>query len=147
MAIGLKIVEGDFVLDNSGLVEMLTPAEKCSRDIGKLLITKSEYVGNETTYSRYNSQYGTEIDNKLLYAGVSRSIIRDTVITKLNESLTYYVSLQELRNNLDIEEVLTGFDFDVFFDSYDPTTLLINMRFQTLTADQQTLAQFEQKVV
>jgi len=147
MAIGLKIIDGDFIVDSGGIVQMLTPAEKCSRDIGKLLITKSEYIGNETTYSRYNPQYGTEIDNKLLYAGVSRSIIRDTVITKLNEALTYYVSLQESRNNLDLEEILTGFDFDVFFDSYDPTTLLINMRFQTLTADQQTLEQFEQKVV
>ena len=44
MAIGLKIIDGDFIVDSGGIVQMLTPAEKCSRDIGKLLITKSEYM-------------------------------------------------------------------------------------------------------
>jgi hypothetical protein len=147
MAIGLKIVNGDFVLDNSGQVQMLNVAEKCRRDIGKFLITESEYANNETTYYRYNPQYGTEINNKILYEGLPRSAIRDTVVTKLNEALRYYVTNQETRNNLDLEEILTGFDFDVFFDSFDPTKLLIDIRFQTLTADEETLGQFEQRVV
>lgn len=147
MAIGLNMVDGDFVVDPGGMVQMLTSSEKCRRDIGKLLIVESEYVGNETTYYRYNPQYGTEINNKLLYQGLSRPIIRDVVVMKLNEALTYYITLQESRNNLELEEILTGFDFDVFFNSYDPSTLLIDIRFQTLTADQQTLGQFEQRVV
>lgn len=147
MAIGLKIVDGDFVLDPSGVVEMLNSSEKCSRDIGKFVITESEYVNNETTFYRYNPLYGTEINNKILYSGLPRSSIRDVVVMKLNEALTYYISLQENRNNLNLEEIITDFNFDVFFDSIDPSKLIITIRFQTLSASEQILGQFEQRVV
>ncbi|HRZ18859.1 MAG TPA: hypothetical protein P5136_02270 [Methanofastidiosum sp.] len=151
MAVGLKIVSGDVVLDYSGTLQLLTSTEKCNRDIGKLLITDTEFEKpqNKTSpiYLRYNPAYGTELNNKLLYAGLSKMSIKDTVIIKLNEALSNYIKLQEKRNNLDLEEIITNINFEVIFDSINPSTLLITIHYQTLSGDDQILGQYEQEVV
>ena len=95
MAVGLKFIEGDFVITPSGNIEIVEQSKKCARDLGKMAVTNKEFYGNETTYSRYNPNYGTELNNRSLYAGLSRQSIRDTVIQLLNQAFTYYKVLQE----------------------------------------------------
>ena len=146
MAVGINIISGDVVITEHGTFDMLSPAQKCSRDLKKFLLTSTEFYDNKTTYPRYNPTYGTELDNKLLYSGLSRQGIIDTVTMKLNEALNNYISLQEKRVNLDLQEVITNITFDVLFSIDDPTTLLISILYQTISGNVITLETFSQKV-
>src|SRR5271157_2878356 len=116
MAAGLTWVNGDFILDASGTVPVVTSTNKCTRDLGKMLVTSTEFGGNETSYTRYNPNYGTELNNLALYRGLSRSAIRDVVLMKLNEAIAGYIILQESRANLEIGEIITYVTTDAVFD-------------------------------
>jgi hypothetical protein len=146
MAVGLQIVEGDIVFNESGCLEILNPAQKCSRDFSKMLITESENDNNTTSYYRYNPSYGTDLNNKLLYAGLSRVGVHDMMIFKLNASIKNYLVQQEQRRNLDLEEIITGVNFEVLFDSDDLRKLLVDIRYSTLNETNTSLGQFIQTI-
>ena len=82
MAVGLQIVDGDFVVNASGTLATLLPSQKCARDLGKVLVTEIEDSNNETEYYRYNPTYGTALNNTLLYNNISRVAARDSGIWK-----------------------------------------------------------------
>jgi hypothetical protein len=147
MAMGLKIIGGDIVINPSGQVEIIEQTDKCLRDLGKMLITDKEYVYNVTAYSRYNPNYGTELNNHALYRGLGRSSIRDTIIILLNQAIKNYVILQESRFNLDIGEIITNLKFDVFFDIEDMRNLVIEIKVSTaLSNGEISLGQFTQTI-
>jgi len=131
VAVGLKIIDGDFVINRSGQVETVVESEKCKRDLHKMLMTSAEYPGNTTTFERYNPNYGTQLDNLSLYQGLSRLAIRDTVIQLLNEAIASYITLQESRTNLSIGEVITYINFDVFYNVDDIRELVVRITFGT----------------
>lgn len=131
MAVGLKIINGDFTINASGAVDVVTETEKAIRDFGKMLVTKKEYPENLTTYTRYNPTYGTELDNRSRYAGLSRSTIRDVVISLLNEGIVNYISLQEKRTNLSLGEIVTSVNFDAFYDIEDKRNLVVPITIST----------------
>ena len=131
MAVGLKIVNGDFSINASGTVDVVTESEKAIRDFGKMLITKKEYPENLTTYTRYNPNYGTELDNRSRYAGLSRTAIRDVVISLLNEGIINYIALQESRTNLSLGEIITSVNFDAFYDIQDKRNLVVPITIST----------------
>lgn len=131
MAVGLKIVEGDFIINPSGSVAVVEQNEKCSRDFGKMLVTSKEFIGNTTSFDRYNSDYGTELENRSMYFGLSRMSIRDVVILLLNQAISNYLKLQEGRNNLDYGEVITEVDFNVYYDVQDLRNLMVDIKFKT----------------
>lgn len=147
MAVGMKIVNGDFVIGQSGGIEMVDQADKGTRDFGKMLLTGKEYPNNTTTYNRYNPNYGTELENKSQYVGLSRMGKRDSVIMLLNEAIASYLKLQESRDNLDFGEVITNVDFEVFYDVRDMRNLIIDIKFETAYGGQPiSLGQFVQNV-
>jgi hypothetical protein len=146
MAVGLKMINGDVVINESGCFEIVNPAQKCSRDFGKMLVTDAEFENNVTTYYRYNPDYGTQLNNKLLYNGLSRLAVHDMVVFKLNESISNYIQKQEQRRNLNLEEVITNVDFDVLFDSTDLRRLLIDIKYSTLYETDVTAGQYIQTV-
>jgi hypothetical protein len=137
MAAGLKIVDGDIVIQSSGMIETTSGSRKCLRDFAKMVTTKSEFASNESsTYTssineassvstRYNPSYGTELDNFALYRGLSRAAARDMVIMKLNEAIDNYLRLQESRTNLELGEIISYVNFDVVYDTSDMRRLLI----------------------
>ena len=131
MAVGLKIAGGDFIINPSGQVEIVEQSDKCSRDFGKMIITDTEYPGNATPYYRYNPDYGTQLNNKNMYRGLSRMAVRDTVIMLLNEAINAYLRLQEGRTNLDYGEIITGVEFDVYYNVRDLRVLIVDIRFKT----------------
>jgi len=137
MAIGLKIIDGDFIINNSGTVDTVTEVEKATRDFGKMLITKKEYTDNTTTFTRYNPLYGTELDNGARFRGLSRASIRDTVISLLNEAIVEYLALQEKRDNLSIGEIITSVDFDAFYDAQDMRNLVLPIKFTSASGSQE----------
>jgi len=147
MAVGLKMVNGDFVINQSGKVAMVNEVDKCTRDFGKMLITEKEHADNTTIYERYNPDYGTELNNKSLYTGLSRMGKRDIVIITLNSAISSYLKLQESRDNLDFGEVITGVDFDAFYDVRDMRNLIIDIKFETAYGSEPiSLGQFVQNV-
>ena len=147
MATGLKIINGDFVINDSGSVETLLSKEKCARDLGKMLITEKENTSNETSYYRYNSTYGTDLNNQLNYQGLSRPMIKDIVTILVNQAITNYISLQEGRTNLSIDEIITGVNFTVLYNSEDLKIILIDIKYTTLASNsEQSLGQFVQNV-
>ena len=147
MAVGMKIVNGDFVINQSGGIDMVEETAKGTRDFGKMLITGKEYPNNTTTYDRYNPEYGTELDNKSQYVGLSRMGKRDSVIMLLNNAIATYLKLQESRSNLDFGEVITNVEFDAFYDVRDMRNLIIEIKFETAYGGQPiSLGQFVQNV-
>ena len=147
MAVGMKIVNGDFVINQSGGIDMVEETAKGTRDFGKMLITGKEYPNNTTTYDRYNPEYGTELDNKSQYVGLSRMGKRDSVIMLLNSAIATYLKLQESRSNLDFGEVITNVEFDAFYDVRDMRNLIIEIKFETAYGGQPiSLGQFVQNV-
>ena len=147
MAVGMKIVNGDFIINQSGGIEMVEETAKGTRDFGKMLITGKEYPNNTTTYDRYNPEYGTELDNKSQYVGLSRMGKRDSVIMLLNNAIATYLKLQESRSNLDFGEVITNVEFDAFYDVRDMRNLIIEIKFETAYGGQPiSLGQFVQNV-
>lgn len=147
MAVGLKIVNGDFILDHAGSIVMVEQVDKCTRDFGKMLITDKEYADTTTTYDRYDPDYGTELNNKSRYVGLSRMGKRDAIIMILNEDVAAYLKLQESRSNLDFGEVITNVDFEVFYDARDMRNLIIEINFETAYGGQPvSLGQYIQNV-
>jgi hypothetical protein len=148
MAIGLKFIEGDFVITPSGNIEIVQQAEKCGRDLGKMVVTNKEFADNETTYLRYNPTYGTELNNRGLFSGLSRQSIRDMVIYLLNEAFEIYKTLQENRQNLDVGEIITGITMEVYYDLEDLRNLIIEIKYSTAYSNQEiTLGQYVQPIV
>ena len=131
MAVGLKMISGDFIINNSGTLDIVTETDKAVRDFGKMLITKKEYQENITTFTRYNPTYGTELDNRSKYSGLSRAAIRDVVVTLLNEAITNYIALQEQRTNLSVGEIVTSVNFDAFYDIEDKRNLVVPITFSS----------------
>ena len=147
MAVGLKMVGGDFVINGSGKVEIVRHTDKCTRDFGKMLLTSKEYEGNETEYSRYNPNYGTELENRSLYSGLSRMSIREVIIGLLNKAIADYIRLQESRDNLDIGEIITNVNLDVYYDADDLRSLIVDISFGTAYGGGEiSLGQFTQSV-
>jgi hypothetical protein len=147
MAAGLKIVGGDFVINASGKVEIVQQTDKCTRDFGKMLVTRTAFAGNETSFDRYNKDYGTELENKSLYFGLSRMAVRDVVIGLLNSAIKRYIALQETRDNLDIGEIVTNVNFEVFYDSADLRNLIIDIKFTTAqNPNEISVGQFNQPI-
>lgn len=147
MAIGIKVVNGDFVINNSGTLDLIGPSDKCSRDFGKMLSTKTEYVGNETSFYRYNPSYGTQLDNNTMFSGMHRDTIKDVIILLLNEAMSDYLKLQESRGNLSIEEVITGVRFDAYYDPLEPAILRLDIKYSTIIGDDQSPGTYMQRIV
>ena len=146
MAVGINVVNGDFVINPSGTLETLLPSQKCVRDLGKVILTEIENPNNETEYYRYNPTYGTYLNNTLLYNNLSKTAARDAIVLGLNTALAKYISLQESRLNLDMDEIITGINFDVFFNVEDEKEIIINIKYTTLSSGEQTLGQFTQTI-
>ena len=147
MAVGLKIINGDVVISNAGTLEIVEQNAKCSRDFGKMLITDKEYEGNVTPYYRYNPKYGTELNNRRLFRGLSRTTMRDTVISILNDAINTYLRLQEARNNLDLGEIIRYVNFEVYFDVENLANLLIEIKFATAYSNEEVnLGQYSQSI-
>jgi hypothetical protein len=112
-----------------------------------MLITDKEYADTITTYDRYDPDYGTELNNKSRYTGLSRMGKRDAIIMILNEDVASYLKLQESRSNLDFGEVITNVDFEVFYDARDMRNLIIEINFETAYGGQPiSLGQYIQNV-
>lgn len=146
MAVGLQIVNGDFVIDDNGAIVFVGPADKCARDLGKLLLTKKEYTDNTKDTYRYNPDYGTELDNSAQYRNLSRESTREVIIMLLNEALARYLKLQENRLDLNIEEIITKVKIDAYYDYYNLSNLIIDIKYSTILSEDQTPGLFLQTI-
>ena len=146
MAIGLQISNGDFTIDDNGAIVFVGPADKCSRDFGKMLQTKKEYADNTKSLYRYNSDYGTELDNSAMYRNLSREATRDVIIILLNEAIARYLKLQEGRMDLDIEEIITKVKIDAYYDYYNLSNLILDIKYSTILSEDQTPGLYMQTI-
>lgn len=147
MAVGLKVINGDIIINSAGKLDIVEESDKGSRDFGKMLITSKEFPSNKTSYSRYNPNYGTELSNKDLFTGLSRVMVRDLVISLLNEAIKDYLALQEARANLDLGEVITGVNFDVYYNAEDMRQLIIDINFTNVVSSSPiSLGQYVQSI-
>ena len=147
MATGLTIVNGDFVINGSGQVDTVSQEDKCIRDFGKMIATDREFFGNETSYDRYNPNYGIELNNSSLFYGLSRLAVRDIVISILNQDIRDYLTMQENRNNLDLGEIITSVNLEAYYDVEDLRNIILEIRIKTAYSGQEiSLGQFNQSV-
>ena len=130
MAIGVKIVDGDFLIQNRKLI-FVQDNEKLLKDFRKFLLTEAETTNNATTYYRYNPKYGTLINDKSLYMNLSNDSTIDLINQNLGKSIKYYIALQEARSNLSLGEIISNVEFMTFADPYDARVIKISMKIIT----------------
>jgi hypothetical protein len=146
MAIGLRFEHGDFSTVNKQVVT-ISGTNKTKRDFVKFLMTENENVDNITTFTRYNPRYGTEINRKSLYRNLSVSAAMDMLQSNLESALKYYVTLQESRDNLSFEEIITNFSFIVFKNLYDPTKINFQIELNVASGETIPAQTFSQEIV
>jgi len=146
MAIGLKIINGDFSIVNKQL-ELVSDVAKTRRDFVKFLTTESEYAENTTTYNRYNPQYGTELGRQNLYKNLSIDAIVDLMNLKLEQAMKYYISLQESRTNLSLAEIITDMSYVVYKDLYESQMIRFQIDLRVASGEEVPTENFSQRVI
>jgi hypothetical protein len=126
MAVGLKIINGDFYFTESGSVEVVSDTDKGIRDFDKMLKTDAEISTNLTTYYRYNPTYGNYLVCMTGAMGSKKNLL-NSAKDLINKTIKNYLSLQESRNNLSLGEILVDISYDVYYDPNNPSTILIPM--------------------
>ena len=146
MAIGLKIVNGDFVIDGSGALEYATEGEKCLRDFGKMLVTNNEGMDNVTTYYRYNPAYGNQLRNLSRQTGLQKNALLNFAKELMYITIDNYLKLQEDRKNLSEGEIIISINYDVYFDPDNPSLILIPIKITNGLGQMFTLEEFEERI-
>lgn len=147
MAIGLSIISKDIVISNNGTLDLISGQDKVSRDFKKMLQTDVESPNNTTSYYRYNPLYGTELNRRELYNGLSRQSILEVINLLCNQAIKNYIALQESRDNLDIEEVITAVNYHTVYDNYTPSLIRFNVTLTLANGEIIVLPTFGQQVV
>ena len=145
MAIGLNIVDGDYVIKVDGQLETVDGTKKTARDFKKMLNTEvapAEGVGSV----RYNPNYGNKLNTKDYLANVPRNSLIDTINLLLSESIGYYLNIQEQRSNLSVEEVITGVDYLAYFDPSNSQRILIDISITTGKGEEVPIGEFAEEV-
>jgi len=130
MAVGLKIIDGDFCVTAAGTVEVVENTDKGIRDFDKMLKTDAEISTNLTTYYRYNPKYGNYLVSMTGAMGSKKHLL-NTAKDLINNTIKNYISLQESRSNLSLGEILIDISYDVYYDPNNPSTILIPMTITT----------------
>ena len=146
MAIGLKIVEGDFIISPSGAVEFVQDGDKCLRDFGKMLKTDIQTDNNETTYDRYNPNYGNMLCNTQLYSGLTRSTTLEVVNNLVYSTIENYLALQESRANIQVGELILDTKYSTYYDPEDPRTILVPIKITNGQGLDLVVGEFEQVI-
>lgn len=133
MAIGFKTIEGDLVINPSGSLQQITGKEKCARDFGKMMLTAS--VDSSITvvdgYYRYNSSYGVTLYNSAALAQLKSGQILDSVNLIIRRAVSYYVSVQDSRDDQSVGEVIIKVDFNPYFKANDRTVICCDISITT----------------
>jgi len=146
MAVGLKIVGGDFVLDGSGALDFVTEGDKCLRDFGKMLVTDNEGADNVTSYYRYNPTYGNQLRNLSRQTGLRKNVLLTFAKELVYITIQNYLDLQERRDNLSEGEIITDIKYDVYYDPDNPSIVLIPIVITNGQGQVFTLAEFEERI-
>lgn len=145
MAVGLKIVDGDIVIQDKKCV-LVSHKDKASRDFYKFLVTESEHAENKTPFIRYNPKYGTELNRLSNYKNLDRLTILDVMNSKLREALQWYTKLQESRTNLSLGEIITSFNFVIYNHPLDPQSIVISIDGRLASGETINFGNFGQQV-
>ena len=145
MAFGFQIINGDWVMKQGSLTQVVGKA-KVSRDFGKMLNTAQEYPKNVTTYTRYNPTYGSTLNQTEGYYGLNNQGIMDLIKSQLHESITSYIALQESRNNLDYTEIIANVDTMVYMDLTDAQSIRFDIVGLLATSESIPLGTFSQQL-
>jgi len=135
MAIGYDFVNGDMVINVNGKFTLIETLDKVKRDFYKVLKTDIENINNPSTLYRYNPEYGTGLYQIEFLHDLNRETKLQIINTLLSKSLSDYISLQESRDNLSLEETILYADFEAYFDSTRKDTIHIDIVVKTLTGD------------
>jgi len=127
MATGYKIINGDYVISNSGSVETIEGGEKCLRDFEKMMRTNVESSDAKPFLYRYNPEYGNLL-KRLISSNMSRNAIIDVSKSLLYNTIKRYLSLQESRNNLSSGEIIIDIQYNIFYDPNRPAVLKVPIK-------------------
>jgi len=146
MAIGLNIINGDFIINTNGAVDTVSESKKCLRDFGKMLRTDVETPENKTKYFRYNPTYGNLLAFKELYSNMSKRNTLEALNELIYTTIQNYLTLQESRNNLDLGEVILDITFDTYYDTLNPNLVIIPVKIINGQGLELSAGIFEQRV-
>jgi hypothetical protein len=143
---GFSFSNGDFVFNPSGYFEKVTGAEKVRRDMFKRLASDKEFDTNKTNYYRYNPNYGTKLNNKKIFANLSRANVLPTINSLINEALQDAVASQKIQTNMSPDELINYVDFFTIYDSNNPALAKCTITVSLLTGQTLNLGTFTQEL-
>lgn len=146
MAVGLKIIGGDFVIESGGALNFVTEGNKCIRDFGKMLTTDTESIDNVTSYYRYNPNYGSYLRNLSRQTGLGRKAVLSIAQELVYTTIQNYLSQQEKRDNLSEGEIITDVSYDVYYDPSNPSVILIPITVTNGQGQVFDLGEFEERI-
>ena len=127
MAVGLKIIDGDYVINNDGTILGISGNDKGKRDFEKMLLTDAVDMEKNPNTIRYNPLYGTKLNHKDLFKNVKTTVAGDIIDSLIREAVDYYLKLQENRTNLTAEEIITDIEIYTYPDRDDGRFIIIDM--------------------
>lgn len=141
---GFKIQNGDLVLDESGYFVTVSSADKVKRDLHKRLSTDSYWGSNDTSYFRYNKDYGVDLNNNLIYQNQSGTNLLNVVNSSVQKALSAMVSSQKADANIPFDEIIDKFDYYSYFDSTDASIIKCRIKVSLLNGTTLDLGTFSQ---
>lgn len=146
MAVGLKMINGDWVFD-AGSVDFVDSGEKCLRDFGKMLVTDTEGSDNITTYYRYNPAYGNMLRRLYNQSGIKRDALLEFANDLVFMTVRNYLDLQEQRDNLSEGEIIVDVSYDTYYDPNNSAVILVPISIQNGTGQIFNAGTFEERVM
>lgn len=148
MAIGLDIIDGDFVINANGSLNFITETTKCSRDFLKMMQTSAAPDTNTTvengTY-RYNSSYGNVLIDVKSFGNIKKSNVIDSINILMDQALKNYVTAQDDRTDQSLGEIILAVDYETYFHPDNQDTVLIHI-FITTPSGVVDIGTFSQQV-
>jgi hypothetical protein len=119
MATGLKMIEGDFVINPNGSTPFVTETDKCARDFLKMMLTPSASTPNTTVDDsgiyRYNALFGNDLINIKSFGNMPRDQVLDSVNLLLESAIKNYMDLQDSRLDQSYGELILSIDYDTYY--------------------------------
>ena len=134
MAIGLNFINGDFVINPNGSVDIVSEQPKCARDFVKMMQTVPIDANSNVTADnqyRYNPSYGNMLVSTPSFNGMHHAQILDTVNIILEGVFKNYLDLQDGRDNTSLGETLVSIDYTSYFKPLDKTALYFDISLRT----------------
>lgn len=128
MSFDLKISNGDLIISNAGIIELVVDNAKLKQDIIKILLTK---LGE----NKYHPAYGSEVGALKIGAVIDQQLLESDLESSAREAINKLIFLQRAQSKKQFltpgERIVSLLDILIERDTIDPRMYNIVLSIQT----------------